>query len=109
MTGYSSGPASRRRPAQGRKRAGNKRNRSDGRLPRNAPPLQLQISHIGGRGDGVGRAGYTHNYRTADHNVFVPATLPGEDILAQPLSLTAQGIRCVPQDCLLYTSDAADE
>ena len=108
MTGYSSGPASRRRSAQGRKRAGNKRNRSDGRLPRNAPPLQLQISHIGGRGDGVGRAGYTHNYRTADHNVFVPATLPGEDILAQPLSLTAQGIRCVPQEILTPSPERRD-
>ncbi len=108
MTGYSSGPASRRRPAQGRKRAGNKRNRSDGRLPRNAPPLQLQISHIGGRGDGVGRAGYTHNYRNADHNVFVPATLPGEDILAQPLSLTAQGIRCVPQEILTPSPERRD-
>ncbi|HCA92252.1 MAG TPA: hypothetical protein DEP10_09920, partial [Alphaproteobacteria bacterium] len=108
MTGYSSGPASRRRSAQGRKRAGNKRNRSDGRLPRNAPPLQLQISHIGGRGDGVGRAGYTHNYRNADHNVFVPATLPGEDILAQPLSLTAQGIRCVPQEILTPSPERRD-
>ena len=108
MTRYSSGPASRRRPAQGRKRAANKRNRSDGRLPRNAPPLQLQISHIGGRGDGVGRAGYTHNYRNADHNVFVPATLPGEDILAQPLSLTAQGIRCVPQEILTPSPERRD-
>ena len=108
MTGYSSGPASRRRPAQGHKRAGNKRNRSDERLPRNAPPLQLQISHIGGRGDGVGRAGYTHNYRNADHNVFVPATLPGEDILAQPLLLNAQGIRCMPQEILTLSPERRD-
>ena len=118
MTGHSSGPASRRRPAQdrrrsahgqgGRKRNGNQRNRPDGRLPRNAPPLQLQISHIGGRGDGVGRASYTHHYRTADHNVFVPATLPGEDVLAQPLSLTAQGIRCVPQEILTPSPERRD-
>ena len=26
--------------------------RRDGRLPRNAAPLQLQITHVGGRGDG---------------------------------------------------------
>ena len=69
---------------------GAKPSRRDGRLPRNAPPLQLQITHVGGRGDGVGRASYTHQYRTAEHNIFVPATLAGEDVIATPLSLTSQ-------------------
>ena len=46
------------------------------RVCRNACPLQLQITHVGGRGDGVGRASYTHQYRTAEHHVFVPATPP---------------------------------
>ena len=67
--------------------------RKDGRLPRNAAPIEVTIDHVGGRGDGVGRASYTHNYRTDEHNVFVPATLPGERVLAQPLSLTGQGIK----------------
>ena len=67
--------------------------RKDGRLPRNAAPLEVTIDHVGGRGDGVGRASYTHNYRTDEHNVFVPATLPGERVLVQPISLTGQGIK----------------
>ena len=67
--------------------------RKDGRLPRNAAPLEVTIDHVGGRGDGVGRASYTHNYRTDEHNVFVPATLPGERVLVQPLSITGQGIK----------------
>ena len=84
---------------------GAKPSRRDGRLPRNAPPLQLQITHVGGRGDGVGRASYTHQYRTAEHNIFVPATLAGEDVIATPLSLTSQGIRCAPQEILTPAAD----
>ena len=53
----------------------------------------MTISHVGGRGDGVGTATYTHNHQNQEHRVFVPASLPGERVLAQPLSLSAQGIR----------------
>lgn len=67
--------------------------RKEGRLPRNAAPIEVTIDYIGGRGDGIGRASYTHNYQTKEHSVFVPATLPGERVLAQPLSLTAQGMK----------------
>ena len=67
--------------------------RKDGRLPRNAAPIEVSIDHIGGRGDGVGRASYTHNYQTREHAVFVPATLPGERVLVQPLSINSQGIK----------------
>ena len=67
--------------------------RRDGRLPRNATPVEVTISHVGGRGDGVGTASYTHNHQSRQHMVFVPASLPGERVLAQPLSLNAQGIR----------------
>jgi 23S rRNA (uracil1939-C5)-methyltransferase len=70
-----------------------KHQRKDGRLPRNAPPLEVVIDHIGARGDGVGRATYTHNYATNEHQVFVPATLPTERVLVQPLSLSSQGIK----------------
>ena len=76
-----------RRPSQ-------KRNlRNKGRLPRNAAPIAVTITHIGARGDGVGRVRYTHNYQEAEHSVFVPATLPGENIIVQPLSISKQGIR----------------
>ena len=67
--------------------------RNDGHLPRNAPPLEVEITHIGGRGDGVGTASYTHKYETGAHTVFVPTSLPGEIVLAQPLSINAQGIK----------------
>lgn len=83
-----------RKPA--RKSAGRDaraRSRKEGRLPRNAPPISVLIEHIGGRGDGVGKAEYSHQYETKEHLVFVPATLPGERVLAQPLSITSQGIK----------------
>ena len=63
------------------------------RLPRNAPPVELSITHVGARGDGVGRAEYTHHHRTDEHAVFVPAALPGERVLAQPVSLSGQGMK----------------
>ncbi len=67
--------------------------RRAGRLPINAAPIEVKISHIGRQGDGVGTASYTQNDKNRQHKVFVPASLPGERVLAQPLSLNAQGIR----------------
>ncbi|MGC6516396.1 MAG: class I SAM-dependent RNA methyltransferase [Candidatus Puniceispirillaceae bacterium] len=63
------------------------------KLPKNAPQIEVTITHIGGRGDGVGIASYTHNYETKDYPVFVPDTLPGEIVIAQPLRLNKQGIQ----------------
>jgi 23S rRNA (uracil1939-C5)-methyltransferase len=80
------------RRKSGKKRA-RKSNQQAGRLPRNAAPIEVSINHIGGRGDGVGKVLYTHNYNEAEHDIFVPASLPGERLLVQPLSLTAQGIK----------------
>ena len=67
--------------------------RNEGRLPRNAAPITVAITHIGGRGDGVGTVRYAHNSRDSEHSVFVPASLPGEEIIAQPLSISKQGIK----------------
>ena len=78
------------------------------RLPRNAPPIELEISHVGGRGDGVGKAEYRHNYINAEHNVFVPATLPGERVIAQPVSISGQGIRTIPSEILAPSPDRRD-
>ena len=89
QTGGQHRPKKQQRAGRGRRSAA----RRDGQLPRNAAPIELTISHVGGRGDGVGTASYTHNHQSRQHMVFVPASLPGERVLAQPLSLNAQGIR----------------
>ena len=81
-----------RKPNQNRDRSA--------RLPRNAPPVELEITHVGARGDGVGRAEYTHQYRTNEHAVFVPAALPGERVVAQPVSLSGQGMKTVLTEIL---------
>ena len=70
-------------------RPSQKRNpRNEGRLPRNAAPINVTITHIGGRGDGVGTVRYTHNHQEAEHSVFVPASLPGENVIVQPLAIS---------------------
>ena len=79
-----------RRHPSARRRA--KAPKPAGQLPKNAPPISLTISHIGSRGDGVGQSSYTHNYEEAMHAVFVPFTLPGEQVIVQPKRLTKQGI-----------------
>lgn len=63
------------------------------KLPRNSPPVTLEITHIGGRGDGVGQAEYSIDYTPKSYPVFVPETLPGEVVIAQPVAVNAQGIR----------------
>ena len=82
---------------QTHRRSTNKRttksNQKKGQLPRNSPPINVTISHIGGRGDGVGKAQYIHNHIQAEHDIFVPSSLPGERLSVQPLSLNTQGIK----------------
>ena len=81
---------SHRRPVKKRTK---KPNRQAGRLPRNTAPIEVSINHVGGRGDGVGNVLYTHTYNEAVHDIFVPASLPGEQLWVQPKSLTTQGIK----------------
>ena len=63
------------------------------KMARNSPSITLEIMHIGGRGDGVGQADYTLDYEQKSYPVFVPETLPGEVVIAQPQQVNAQGIR----------------
>ena len=76
-----------------------------GNLPKNAPPIHVKITHIGGRGDGVGTAQYTHNYQTKEHHVFVADTLPGEEVIAQPTHLSGQGIQATLQELITSASE----
>jgi len=82
-----------------RRHSDKKRDRT-GRLPRNAAPVELDISHVGARGDGVGTASWRHNHVTSDHTVFVPASLPGERVVAQPVSVSGQGLKTVLHEIL---------
>ncbi len=82
-----------------RRHSDRKRDRT-GRLPRNAAPVEVEITHVGGRGDGVGTASWRHNHVTADHTVFVPASLPGERVVAQPVSVSGQGLKTVLTEIL---------
>ena len=76
-----------------KKKRGNDLRDNAKKLPRNSTPITVQITHIGSRGDGVGRADYTLNYTQKSYTVFVPETLPGEVVTAQPQQINAQGIR----------------
>jgi len=82
-----------------RRHSSKKRDRT-GRLPRNAAPVELDITHVGGRGDGVGSTSWRHNHVTADHTVFVPASLPGERVIARPVSVSGQGLKTVLTEIL---------
>ncbi|MEC8127440.1 MAG: RsmD family RNA methyltransferase [Pseudomonadota bacterium] len=90
-----------------RRRSDHRRGRA-GRLPRNAPPVELTISHVGGRGDGVGRAAYKHNHVTEEHAVFVPATLPGEQVVAKPQAISGQGIRAMLHEIVTASPERRD-
>ena len=83
-----------------RRHSDKKRDRTS-RLPRNAAPVELDISHVGARGDGVGTASWRHNHVTSDHTVFVPASLPGERVVAHPVSLNGQGLKTVLTEILV--------
>ena len=82
-----------------RRHSDKKRDRA-GRLPRNAAPVELDITHVGGRGDGVGTASWRHNHVTSEHTVFVPASLPGERVIAQPVSVSGQGLKTILTEIL---------
>ena len=90
----------RRKPQLNRKFAGrNRRAKAQGnahqrqKLPKNTGPVELVIDQVGARGDGVGKALFTHNYETKEWLFFVPHALAGEQVRVQPHSLSNGGIQ----------------
>lgn len=79
--------------------------RKEHKLPRNTAPVELEIQHIGSSGDGVGEASLTLNYQTKNYRIFVPHTLPGEHVIAQPVSLNSQGIKATLTELVTPSAD----
>ena len=86
-------------------------NRARRRVPERTPPLEVTISHVGGRGDGVAeRESETEPAVAAGHRrrprpVFVPTTLPGERVAARPVSESGEGVACQLTEILQASED----
>ena len=86
-------PTQQRRGNQGQARQKQKRKPKKAvRLPRNAPEIELTITSMGSRGDGIATARYTVGYETKDWTFYVPGSLAGEKVRVRPLSETGQGL-----------------
>ena len=79
--------------------------RRDGRLPRNAALRSCRSPMWADAATGSAAPAIRINSRTAEHHVFVPATLAGEEVIAQPLSLGGQGSACLPQEILTPSAE----
>ena len=67
--------------------------RSAARFPKHTPKIELIIDRIGGKGDGVSEINEIQNTSSGQkQSYFVPGTLPGEHVLARPVSKTNEGI-----------------
>lgn len=76
------------RPSEARqfeKRPDRKPARAARKLPANTPPVEVTVTALGVRGDGLAEAG--------GKRYFVPLTVPGDRLLVRPLEETGDGIR----------------
>lgn len=89
-------------------RKGPRRQRNTGKMPRNAAPVECEIGHVGSRGDGVGKAEYRHDFVTMERAVFVPGTLPGERVIAQPVQISSQGLRAELSELVIASPERRD-
>ncbi|MDF1793129.1 MAG: class I SAM-dependent RNA methyltransferase [Thalassobaculaceae bacterium] len=79
-----------------------------GRIPANAAPVEVEIETVGGRGDGVGTARVKIDYDERARLVFVPFTLPGERVKAQPVADRGEGVAAEPVELLTTSEDRVD-
>lgn len=79
-----------------------------GRIPSNAAPVDVDIESVGGRGDGVGTATVKLGYDERARLVFVPFTLPGERVRAQPVADRGEGVAADPVELLSTSSERID-
>ena len=79
-----------------------------GRIPSNAAPVDVDIESVGGRGDGVGTATVKIGYDERARLVFVPFTLPGERVRAQPVADRGEGVAADPVELLSTSSERID-
>jgi 23S rRNA (uracil1939-C5)-methyltransferase len=62
------------------------------RLSNRAPPVEVTVGQIGARGDGVAAAESDSRDIGQHHAMFIPLSLPGERVMARPVSDTGEGI-----------------
>lgn len=93
-------PAPRRRKKKSRPtpmRAGN--------MAANSPELELTIDHLGARGDGVSSAEFGDKHFRKTRPVFVPFTLPGEQVRAKPIADRGEGVATELREILNASED----
>ena len=69
-----------------------KRNRRN--LSERTPPVEVTISHVGARGDGVAVAEIGHRDAIGPSTIFAPLTLPGERVVVRPVADSSEGVSC---------------
>ena len=74
----------------GKWRSGKQKSRSNRqKLPKNTQDIEVKINRISNKGDGVGLARW-REYETENKvEIYIPNTLPGEVVRAQPITKIA--------------------
>jgi 23S rRNA (uracil1939-C5)-methyltransferase len=68
----------------------------------------MTIGTIGARGDGVASAEFKPQISSQNQNVFIPLSLPGERVMARPVSRTSEGISAQLTEIIQASPDRVD-
>ncbi len=79
-----------------------------GRVPSNTGPVTVTIESVGGRGDGICHGDVRIDGETRSRVIFVPFTLPGERVIAQPTADRGEGILATPVELLETSGDRVE-